>query len=260
MNDGLEKRENELSLSMAIEKKMAMERVMKFADSAISLMERYNPDCWLKAYKNQPLIFKPGTSPILKDVALAFGEEMIVDMIGLHIGEFARNNYIKVPGGEGYSIRLSKMMYENMQRYNCAELLLFFEKLQRKELVDISHCLGYSEMYDAIRVYGKYLNDCINKMSQEEIEDEEKKREIWIYSNLVAHMPLNNYVGVIKYGLAYGKAREIVIDKIIDCAKQRNIDITDLSDDKKRKLCLYCWNNMIVENENKELFYQGQKL
>ena len=73
-------------------------------------------------------------------------------------------------------------------------------------------------------------------------------------------MPLSRYDGVIKYGVAYGKACDNVANVIMYYAKLNNIDATTWSDDYRRNLCLHYWNKMIVENENKELFYQGQKL
>ena len=73
-------------------------------------------------------------------------------------------------------------------------------------------------------------------------------------------MPLNRYDGVIKYGVAYGKACDIVICIIMNEANKVGQDIENWDDEYKRFVCLDCWGKFILETENNELFYQGQKL
>jgi hypothetical protein len=260
MKEELEKNKNELALSTAISSRLAVERVEKFVNSPLHLLERYNPDCWIKAYQNQQKIFKPETSPILKDVALAYGEEVVIDMIGIHIGKFAKRNYIKVPDEENYSVTLAKMIYEGMQNFSCGELMLFFEMLQRNQLANISHCLAYSEIHNAVKAYGKYHYDIVNKIEQQSGEDKERIRYIRIYNLLKANMPLGHLDGFNRYGMAYTNACDIIIKIIMNTTYKAGQNIETWSDEYIRKVCLDCWGKFIIENENNELFYQGKKL
>lgn len=167
-------------------------------------------------------MFRYGTSPILKDVAMAYGKEVVVDMIINHILKLARTNFIKLPGGENDVKNAAELIYSKMKDCNCGELMLFFEKYQRKELIDTIRCLSYSELNDAIVAFTQYRYDKILRVEAEDVGDEHNLRIGYVISLMY------NIKSRDSYGENYIKIIGDIAENIVRYAEENNMDLRSI--------------------------------
>ncbi len=220
--------------------------VMKFAKTANDLLERYNRDCWVKAYEYPEVTFNIGTSPIIKDADYVFGHKTIVDWISICLLELADKEFIKLPTERGSSRGIAESLLPAIKHWQMGEWMYFCEMLKQGKLGEVKRFMATSELHGYIRQF-----EVFRQQERKKIEDahrlsyEEKECCILsiIYDKFTDTFDVNDRTTAAKNNFV----RCEILKPIIDWCNQQGIVIRKEMPEKDVRLIIY-WYKYILDS------------
>ena len=220
--------------------------VMKFAQTSDELLQKYNRDCWVNAYKHPEITFKEGTSPIIKHADYIFGHETIVRWVSVSLLEIADKDFMKLPAERGSSKVIAESLLTAIKHWQMEEWVYFCEMLrqnklgERKGFMAISDLHSYIRQFESIRQSERKKIDDANRLSYEEKESCILNIICDKFTNV---FNINDRTTAEKNNFV----RIEIVGRIIEWCNQQSIVISKEMSDKDIKQIIY-WYKYILDS------------